>query len=139
MAVYRGQKTRRTWMFFLIIFMTGIIACSCICSADQERTSTEISIALDPATPTVDQEFFITGTLYTSEGDPLGNKWVILESTAAGATPGKFQYLKVTRTELDGSFSFYRPAASPPEDLKVVFKGLYGYAGSESEVVSAKK
>ena len=63
--------------------------------------------------------------LVTKSGEPLGNKWIVLESTAAGATPGKFQYLKVTRTELDGSYSFFRPAASPPEDLKVRFKGLY--------------
>ena len=104
-----------------------------------DRTPTMISIALDPVKPQAGEPFYITGTLVTKSGEPLGNKWIVLESTAAGATPGKFQYLKVTRTELDGSYSFFRPAASPPEDLKVRFKGLYFYDASESEIVTAKK
>lgn len=105
----------------------------------QAKTLTEISISLDPADPVEGQEFYINGNLSTESGEPLGNKWVVLESTAAGARPGPFDYLAVTRTALDGSYQFYRPPASPPEDLHVVFKGLYDYNSSVSSVVSAKK
>jgi len=133
-----------TWMkagaavlicFCLSLMVTGVVSGQTM----ENRIPTMISIALDPAKPLPGQPFFITGTLITSTGEPLGNKWVVLESTAAGATPGKFQYLKVTRTERDGTYSFFRPAASPPEDLQVRFKGLYPYAASVSDMVTAKK
>ena len=131
-------KAGRVFMLLLIVGIALVLFASAS-AAGQERLPTTISIALDPAKPAADQGFFITGTLITDTGEPLGNKWITLESTAAGATPGKFQYLKVTRTERDGSYSFFRPAASPPEDLMVRFKGLYPYEASESEVVTAKK
>ncbi|WP_048067613.1 hypothetical protein [Methanospirillum hungatei] len=118
----------------LFLMISGVSALP-----QEERVPTIISIALDPAHPQIGQPFYITGTLISSTGEPLGNKWITLESTAAGATPGKFQYLKVTRTERDGSYMFFRPAASPPEDLQVRFKGLYPYAASVSDVVTAKK
>jgi len=121
-------------IYLLLIFAGGVSA-----APQEERVPTIISIALDPAHPQIGQPFYITGTLISSTGEPLGNKWITLESTAAGATPGKFQYLKVTRTERDGSYMFFRPAASPPEDLQVRFKGLYPYAASVSDVVTAKK
>jgi len=122
----------------LALILTGVTG-SVSAAPVENRIPTMISIALDPADPQPGQSFYITGTLITSKGEPLGNKWVVLESTAAGATPGKFQYLKVTRTERDGTYSFFRPAASPPEDLQVRFRGLYPYAASVSDVVTAKK
>lgn len=70
----------------------GILAGTGVCAEEQDRIPTKISIALDPATPQAGQEFYITGTLISTTGEPLGNKWIVLESTAAGATPGKFQY-----------------------------------------------
>lgn len=139
MKQYRPYKPGFILALILVVCITAILAGSPAFAAEQEREPTTISIVLDPANPGQGDEFYITGTLLSSAGEPLGNKWVTLESTAAGATPGKFQYLKVTRTNLDGSFSFYRPATSPPEDLKVLFKGLYPYASSESEILSAKK
>jgi len=131
----------RITCFLLILCAIGALAGSIACAApgQQDRIPSLISIALDPAVPQPGQGFYITGTLISSTGEPLGNKWIVLESTAAGATPGKFQYLTVTRTERDGSYVFHRPAASPPEDLQVRFKGLYPYAASVSDVVTAKK
>lgn len=129
----------RVGVCFLILCGIGIFAGCSVSAEELERIPTQISIALDPAAPQIGQEFYITGTLITSTGEPLGNKWVTLESTAAGATPGKFQYLTVTRTERDGSYVFHRPAASPPEDLQVRYKGLYPYAASVSDIVTAKK
>jgi len=139
MYSHHSSLMRSSVLLLLIVCAIGILAGTGVCAEEQDRIPTKISIALDPATPQAGQEFYITGTLISTTGEPLGNKWIVLESTAAGATPGKFQYLKVTRTERDGSFSFFRPSASPPEDLKVRFKGLYPYAASESDVVSAKK
>ena len=135
----RVPQISRGLGIFLGISLLLMLAGGVSAMSHEERIPTMITIALDPATPQVGQLFYITGTLISSSGEPLGNKWITLESTAAGATPGKFQYLKVVRTERDGSYAFFRPAASPPEDLQVRFKGLYPYAASVSEVVSAKK
>lgn len=139
MRSYFSLFVGRALCLLLMMCAIGFLAGICVSAAEQERIPTAISIALDPANPQPGQEFYITGTLITSSGEPLGNKWVALESTAAGAAPGKFQYLHVIRTELDGSYSFFRPVTSPPEDLQVRFKGLYSYAASVSEVVTAKK
>ncbi len=141
MCMKSNRVSQITWGIglFLGISLLLMMAGGVSAAPQEERIPTMISIALDPANPQLGQPFFITGTLISSTGEPLGNKWITLESTAAGATPGKFQYLKVTRTERDGSYSFFRPAASPPEDLQVRFKGLYPYAASVSEIVTAKK
>lgn len=139
MRSYLSQFAGKTLCLLLIMCAIGLFAGICVSAAEQERIPTVISIALDPANPEPGQGFYITGTLISSSGEPLGNKWVVLESTAAGAAPGKFQYLHVTRTELDGTYSFFRPAASPPEDLQVRFKGLHPYAASVSDEVKAKK
>lgn len=139
MSTPLNVKIIRIFFLLLILGVMGSFAGVCASVAESDRIPTQISIALDPANPQTGQAFYITGTLISSTGEPLGNKWVVLESTAAGATPGKFQYLKVTRTDRDGTYSFYRPPASPPEDLQVKFKGLYPYAASVSDIVTAKK
>jgi hypothetical protein len=132
------KRQIKTWgvLIGLIIFLIVIIPAY---GEIQTKTPTEISIALDPKTPAEGQAFYINGNLSTKAGEPLGNKWVTLESTKAGARPGPFGELTVTKTALDGSFQFYRPPASPPEDLKVIFKGLYEYNSSVSNELSAKK
>ena len=133
------KKIKQGFHLFLLTYITLLFVLTSSSAADQERIPTMISISLDPAVPQTGEGFYITGTLISAIGDPLGNKWVVLQSTAAGATPGKFQYLTVTRTERDGTYSFFRPASSPPEELKVTFKGLYPFAPSESEIVAAKE
>jgi hypothetical protein len=73
----------------LALILTGVTG-SVSAAPVENRIPTMISIALDPADPQPGQSFYITGTLITSKGEPLGNKWVVLESTAAGATRGSF-------------------------------------------------
>jgi len=134
-----GLKRSKRTIFFITGLILVLLLSLPVSGDEQTRIPTEITIALDPVNPTSGQGFFINGNLSTEAGEPLGNKWVTLLSTQAGATPGPFGYLTVTKTALEGSFQFYRPPSSPPEDLKVIFKGLYGYNSSESNVVSAKK
>lgn len=126
----------RVLILFVAVSLSLILSPA---SGAEEKIPTSLTIALDPANPGEGVGFYVTGTLTTDAGDPLGNKWVVLESTAAGARPGTFQYLTVVRTEEDGSYRFYRPAASPPEDLRTVFKGIYGYESSTSDEVSARR
>jgi hypothetical protein len=135
------SREQYKWVILLFFWICVALALIGVASAvtQEERIPTIISIALDPAKPQLGEPFYITGTLITTTGESLGNKWIVLESTAAGARPGTFDYLKNTRTERDGTYSFYRPASSPPEELRVRFKGLYPYAPSMSSEVCAKK
>lgn len=139
------SHSSRKYVWQTVIAIFGIIVVCFIGTAAGAATGetdlipTTITLTLSPEKPGIDEGFFITGTLTTKDGEPLGNKVIILESTKAGARPGPFGFLKSVSTTQNGTYSFYRPPASPSEKIRVVFKGNYIFNGSSSDEVSVKE
>jgi hypothetical protein len=110
-----------------------------VSAAVTEKVPTTISMTIDPATPKDGEGFMVTGVLKTKGGEVLGNKYVYLDSTKAGAQHGTLQPLWQVKTSTTGTYSFYRPPQSPDEDLRVRFDGTTFYTNCTSEVVKIKR
>ena len=108
-------------------------------AAVQGQIPTTLSISIDPLNPGPGQDFMVTGVLKTASGEILGNKYVFLDSTKAGAQWGTLQPLWQVKTSTTGTYSFYRPVTSPAEELRVRFDGTPTYSNCTSDVISIKK
>ncbi|HWQ67987.1 MAG TPA: hypothetical protein VN372_14100 [Methanospirillum sp.] len=138
-APIRG--TRAVGFLLLVLISCVIIGAGSVSAAApaSSKIPTQITMTINPASPGIHDDFTVTGVLTTNTGEILGNKYIILESTAAGKRPGKLTFLENVRTQLDGSYYFYRPAASPPETLRVRFDGNYVFNATMSQEITVKK
>lgn len=137
-----SSSERYGWRFIAIICIIALCFIGNVSGAvtgDKDLIPTTITLTLSPENPGADEGFFITGTLATKDGEPLGNKVITLESTKAGARPGPFGFLKTVSTTQNGTYSFYRPPSSPSEKLRVVFKGNYIYNATTSDEISVRQ
>jgi hypothetical protein len=135
------ESSEMKYFSFVLLAFFGVILVIITPSyaAIQEKIPTTISISIDPANPGTGDDFMVTGVLTTSSGEILGNKYVYLDSTKAGAQWGTLQPLWQGKTDTTGAYSFYRPITSPAEELRVRFDGTYKYGNSTSEVISINK
>ena len=105
--------------------------------ADKEKSV--ITIKTDPSDPGKDQGFTVYGVLTDGKGNILGNKKVTLESINSDNGTGDYVFLAVTSTNINGSYSFFRPAGAPPENLRVKFAGNENYESVISDVIQGHK
>ena len=117
----------------LICFLVGTI---CV---NAERIPTTITIGILPKEPTINQSFHVIGLLKTVDGQPLGNKRIILESSLKGSQDIEdFSFLDIKETTRDGGYEFFRPKVSPPEFIRVRFAGNTEYEPSMSQVIAVR-
>ncbi len=122
---------------FCFIFAVSLIVVTTGVSAD--KTQTNITIELSPADPTVNQSFHVSGILTSTEGKPLGNKHVTLESSEKSSTDSdSFEVLATKDTDTEGKYDFFRPVDTPPEYLRVKFLGNDNFEPVTSPVISAR-
>jgi hypothetical protein len=137
------RQTNRSFSFWyysitiiLLIFVLFIGGGATVL-ADMEKSV--ITISSNPTDPGKDVAFTITGVLTDGKGNILGNKKVTLESISPDNGSGDYAFLAVTTTDINGSYSFFRPEGSPAENLRVKFAGNEKYEGVVSSVVSGHK
>lgn len=96
----------------------------CISTVYGEKVPTRITLAVTPEHPSLGMPYTITGTLTSEQGDPLGNKRVILEATESDpADETSFVFFAMDDTDPNGVFSFFRPKVSGERAVRVVFLG----------------
>jgi hypothetical protein len=128
------------WYYPVIIslmVLVLIIVSGTAVLADKQKST--VTIVTTPSEPGNDVAFTITGVLTDGSGKALGNKKVTLESISPDNGNGEYTYLAVTSTDINGSYSFLRPAGSPAENLRVKFAGNDNYEGAVSSVVPGHK
>ncbi len=122
--------------FFLVILITFVLVwCGFGICVSAEKVQTQITISTDPADPGADLPFTVKGVLSDADGSPLGNKKVSLEQLMSDNPEDEYTFLAVATTDIKGNYSFFRPAASPPEYLRVRYNGNSQFEGSVSEIV----
>jgi len=115
---------------FIIIVPAGVGA---------EKTSTNLTIGMIPNDPSLNQSFHVSGILASSDGKPLGNKRVTLESSQKSAQDSdSFEFIGIKDTDAGGKYDYFRPVDSPPEFLRVKFAGNDNYAPAISPVIGAR-
>jgi hypothetical protein len=120
-----------------LIVIVSVIVVTAGVGAD--KTPTNLTIGLSPAEPSVNESFHVTGILSSSDGKPLGNKHITLESSEKSATDSEsFERLGIKDTDMDGKYDFFRPVDTPPEFLRVKFLGNDKFAPVMSKVISAR-
>jgi hypothetical protein len=133
----RVQNPLRLLTIIGLISIVSMIAVTAGVSAD--KTQTNLTIGLSPAEPVVNESFHVAGTLSSSEGKPLGNKYITLESSEKSITDSdSFEVLATKDTDAEGKYDFFRPVDTPPEFLRVKFLGNDNYAPVMSQVISAR-
>jgi hypothetical protein len=133
------QKWRIPLLVSIVILMSMIWVATPVSAASAGKNETNLSITLYPENPQAGEGFTVSGVLTAKSGEILGNKYVFLDSTKAGAEWGTLQTLWQTKTNTTGGFSFYRPPTSPAEVLRVRFDGTTEYSPSASQNISIKK
>jgi hypothetical protein len=120
-----------------LIVIASVIAVTAVVSAD--KTQTNLTIGLSPVEPSVNESFHVSGILSSSDGKPLGNKHITLESSEKSATDSdSFEVLATKDTDAEGKYDFFRPVDTPPEFLRVKFSGNDNFAPIMSKVISAR-
>ncbi len=124
--------------FSFIALITCIVLAflGCGISVLAEKVQVQISASTDPENPGEALPFKVIGTLMDQDGNAMGNKKVSLEQLKSDDPEGEYKFLAVTTTDIDGGFSFFRPAASPPEYLRVRYNGNSQFEGSVSEIIA---
>ncbi len=108
-------------------------------SAETSRLPTALNITISPSVQAADHPFEVIGNLTGPDGEGLGNKRVILESSRYDSPdPDEYAFLALKVTSRSGAFRFYRPAETPPEFLRVTFAGNDEFQPSESAPVPAR-
>jgi hypothetical protein len=131
------QNSLRLMAIICLTVVVSVIAATAGVSAD--KTQTNLTIGLSPAEPSVNESFHVTGILSSSDGKPLGNKYITLESSEKSATDSEsFERLGTKDTDIDGKYDFFRPVDTPPEFLRVKFLGNDKFAPVMSTVISAR-
>ncbi|WP_373838314.1 hypothetical protein [Methanospirillum sp.] len=127
----------RAYSFSLMFFLTCIALALCGCGVGvfAEKVQVQISINIDPENPGEDLPFTVVGVLIDENGNIMGNKKVSLEQLESDDSEGEYKFLAVTTTDIDGAYSFFRPAASPPEYLRVRYNGNSQFDGTVSEII----
>jgi len=108
----------------------------CLCQGvSGEKQETYLSVTVQPEDPPMGTAFTVTGNLTGAEGNPLGNKRVILQSSPDGNPAYPFEQIMVSSTDRSGSFSFYRGNYTPTEYIRVAFLGSTEYIASFTDAV----
>ena len=114
----------------IVMITTGVTA---------EKTASNLTIGTLPEDPTINQSFHVSGVLASSNGKPLGNKRVTLESNQKDSSDDEgFAFIGIKETDAIGKFDFFRPVDSPPEFLRVKFAGNDNYEPAVSPVISVR-
>jgi len=137
--IIRHSGKNCSWLILIMVLGFFALCMNPVTAAVSEKTATAITISVDPSEPQKGEGFTVTGVLKTADGELLGNKYVYLDSTMAGAEHGTLQPLWQTKTSTTGTYSFYRPPQSPAEDLRVRFDGNYRYQNCTSDLISVHK
>jgi len=135
-----GDRSFSFWYYsitILLLIFVLFIGGGATVLADKEKSV--ITIATNPENPGDDLAFTITGVLTDGKGNVLGNKKLTLESIGPENGDGDYIFLAVTTTDINGSYSFFRPQGSPAENLRVKFAGNDNYEGVISSIVSGHK
>ncbi len=125
--------------FSVVVILTLFLLLTPCGMVSAEKIPTSLSIEILPKDPSIDQSFRIIGTLKTTSGDILGNKRVILESTADN--PGDesgYTFVAIKDTGRSGGFEFYRPKNTPPEYLRVRYGGNADYEPAISPFIAVR-
>ncbi|PWR69958.1 PEGA domain-containing protein [Methanospirillum lacunae] len=131
------QNPLRLRTIICLILIVSVITVTAVVTAD--KTQTNLTIGLSPAEPSVNESFHVSGILSSSDGKPLGNKHITLESSEKSASDSEsFKVLGTKDTDAEGKYDFFRPVDTPPEFLQAKFLGNDNFAPIVSKVISAR-
>jgi len=130
-------QSQRALRFSQVILTTFIALAICGWGTGvfADKVVTHLSIGTDPSDPGENLPFTVKGILTDAEGTVMGNKKVSLERLEENDPESEYEFLAVATTDIEGAYSFFRPAASPPEYLRVRYNGNSQFEGSVSEIV----
>lgn len=119
----------------ILITLVALIFCGCGAGVFADKVQTQLSISTDPAEPGENLPFTVKGILTDADGMIMGNKKVSLERLEENDPESEYEFMAVATTDIEGAYSFFRPAASPPEFLRVRYNGNSQFDGTVSEIV----
>lgn len=114
------------FVFFLVIlfFSASVVG---------DKQETRLSISIAPENPPQGYAFTVTGVLTDTDGSPLGNKRISLESSPDGDPALPFERIAVDATDRQGRFTFFRGNHTPAEYIRVSYLGNAEFLGGVSE------
>lgn len=130
-------QSQRALSFSLVVLTTliALVFCGWGTCVFADKVETHLSIGTDPADPGENLPFTVKGILTDAEGTVMGNKKVSLERLEENDPESEYEFLAVATTDIEGAYLFFRPAASPPEYLRVRYNGNSQFEGTVSEIV----